>query len=585
MGEQISIYQVIDERGKTLLQQEVAVLEKLKDLIQQIAPQEPALATLEEMLAHIEELFLLVIVGEVKAGKSTFVNTLFGKLICKEGVTPVTDKIHILRYGASEEIEEIEPYVVEHRYPFEPLRNLNVVDTPGTNSLILEHQQITEKFIPRCDLALFITSIDRPFTESERQLLEYIKDAWGKKIVFVLSKIDMKQPAEVEEVLAFIKENCKRLLQFDPLIFPVSCKQAFTSKQNNDQESWRQSRFAEIENYIFQVLSQSERLKLKLSGPLFTGLKIGEKLLAENSKSQQRIELDLDVIDELDKIINYEERMIKKNYLGQVDKIDMVLRDLERWGRDYFEDNVRLANISLILKRRSSSVIANNHKLAPIPKLIEQNMEKALEKLFIATRSLWDQVHEILAKKLKTRLDWESQVEKSKVNDVDSEGIVKEMRQTIRTRLADLDMAGQCQAILQQSYKMLLVGTTGVLLALLLGIALNILTKTALFNGLGILLIFAGIFVLARFIPRQKKRAEQQFMEHLRQLGEDLRGYMQSYYQKEYDAIVKPLRNSIDDKKQRLEQQQQEQEQAKARIEQVKQAILALQGEIDELAE
>ena len=581
MGEEISIYQVIDEHGRSLLQQQVALLQKLQGLIQQIAPQEPALATLEEMLAHIEELFLLVIVGEVKAGKSTFVNTLFGRMICKEGVTPVTDKIHILRYGVSEESKEIEPYVVEDRYPFEPLRNLNVVDTPGTNSLILEHQKLTEKFIPRCDLALFITSIDRPFTESERQLLEYIKDAWGKKIVFVLSKIDMKQPAEVEEVLAFIQENCKRLLQFDPLIFPVSCKQAFAAKVNDAQELWQQSRFGEIENYIFQVLSQNERLQLKLSGPLFASLKIIDNLLAENNKKQQRLELDLDVIDELDKIICYEERMIKKNYLSQIDKIDMVLRDLERWGRDYFEANLRLANIRLFLKRRPTALVADNHKLAPLSRLIEQNLEKALEKLFIATRALWDQVHEILGKKLKSRSDQDSEV--AKINDSDSEKIVKEMRQAIRTRLNDLDMAGQCQAILRQSYKMLLAGAMAVLLSLLLGIVLNILTKTVLFNALGIVLIFAGILVLARFIPQQKKQAERKFMEHLRQLSEDLRDDMQGYYQKEYDAVVAPLRHSIDSKGQRFKQQRQEQEQDRARIEAAKQDFLNLQGEIDKL--
>ena len=44
--------------------------------------------------------------------------------------------------------------------------------------------------MPRADLVLFVTSADRPFTETERAFLETIRD-WGKKIVIVVNKIDI----------------------------------------------------------------------------------------------------------------------------------------------------------------------------------------------------------------------------------------------------------------------------------------------------------------------------------------------------------------------------------------------------------
>jgi hypothetical protein len=62
--------------------------------------------------------------------------------------------------------------------PVEFLRDIAIMDTPGTNSVVRQHQEITEDFIPRADLVLFITSIDRPLTESERQFLSYIQQ-WG----------------------------------------------------------------------------------------------------------------------------------------------------------------------------------------------------------------------------------------------------------------------------------------------------------------------------------------------------------------------------------------------------------------------
>lgn len=51
--------------------------------------------------------------------------------------------------------------------PSELLRKLNIVDTPGTNVIIDRQQRLTEEFVPRSDLVLFIMSADRPFTESE----------------------------------------------------------------------------------------------------------------------------------------------------------------------------------------------------------------------------------------------------------------------------------------------------------------------------------------------------------------------------------------------------------------------------------
>lgn len=74
--------------------------------------------------------------------------------------------------------------------PCELLRRVNIVDTPGTNVILGRQQRLTEEFVPRADLVLFIMSADRPFTDSEVQFLRYIKQ-WGKKIVFVLNKVDI----------------------------------------------------------------------------------------------------------------------------------------------------------------------------------------------------------------------------------------------------------------------------------------------------------------------------------------------------------------------------------------------------------
>ena len=70
------------------------------------------------------------------------------------------------------------------------LQQVRIVDTPGTNVILARQQRLTEEYVPKADMVLFIMSADRPLTESEVQFLTYIK-GWKKKVVFVLNKTDI----------------------------------------------------------------------------------------------------------------------------------------------------------------------------------------------------------------------------------------------------------------------------------------------------------------------------------------------------------------------------------------------------------
>ena len=94
------------------------------------------------------------------------------------------------------------------------------MDTPGTNAIIREHEAITSEFVPRSDLVLFVTSADRPFTETERVFLEQVR-GWGKKVIIVINKIDILEgEPQLEEVRAFVADNARALLGVSPEIFP-----------------------------------------------------------------------------------------------------------------------------------------------------------------------------------------------------------------------------------------------------------------------------------------------------------------------------------------------------------------------------
>src|SRR5688500_4026770 len=177
-----------DEQAQFLREEKDALSEIRLALAELGVPRE-SLATLQEAILQLDELFLLVIVGEFNAGKSALVNALMGEKVLPEGATPTTSRVTLVKWG-----EQIAEQVVDenfsiYTYPLELLKELNIVDTPGTNAVIRYHERLTDEFVPRSDLVLFTTSADHPLTESERQFLERIL-SWGKKVVFALNKAD-----------------------------------------------------------------------------------------------------------------------------------------------------------------------------------------------------------------------------------------------------------------------------------------------------------------------------------------------------------------------------------------------------------
>ena len=57
------------------------------------------LDTLQALLRDISEPLLFVVVGEVKSGKSSLLNALFGDEFARVDVLPATDRVYIFRYG------------------------------------------------------------------------------------------------------------------------------------------------------------------------------------------------------------------------------------------------------------------------------------------------------------------------------------------------------------------------------------------------------------------------------------------------------------------------------------------------------
>ena len=213
---------ILDERREALVDRERVLLEKVIEFLKDFgAPSEDA-ELVRRAHSDLEDLFLLVIVGEFNSGKSAFINALLGAEISEEGVTPTTSRITVLRHSEEPAEKERREGILERGYPNDFLREIAIVDTPGTNAIIRHHEELSRGFVPRSDLVLFVTSAERPLTESERKYLEVIRD-WGKKVVLIVNKADLLQGEEAaEEVRSFVEGGIRSALGLTPPIFLVS---------------------------------------------------------------------------------------------------------------------------------------------------------------------------------------------------------------------------------------------------------------------------------------------------------------------------------------------------------------------------
>ena len=222
---------ILNQNLKVYKTQIDQIVKELHDLTVGIGHNE--LATMvSELRNRITEPFMFVIVGEVKVGKSSFVNALLSsdKEICKVSPAPETDTIQQILYGEKEETIVVNPFLKKIMQPVDILKEIAIVDTPGTNTIVDQHQEITERFIPASDLIVFVFESKNPYRQSAWDFFDYIHADWRKKIIFVLQQKDLMVPADLVVNIQGVKDYAAKKGITYPNVFPVSAKMELEGK-------------------------------------------------------------------------------------------------------------------------------------------------------------------------------------------------------------------------------------------------------------------------------------------------------------------------------------------------------------------
>ena len=239
--------------------------------------------------------------------------------------------------------------MVERDHPDPLLQALTIVDTHGTNAILREHEALTERFVPRADLVLFVTSADRPFSESERAFMERIR-GWGKKIVVVLNKADLLAgPDEVAAQVTFVREGAKRLLGLEPAIFPVSARQALAAKGPGDpaarHATWEASGFGPLETYLRDALDDRERLRLKLLNPLGIAERLTRRYQDAAAARLATLRGDLQLGEHLAAQLEVYRAELQRDFDFRLQAIDNLLHGLNARGVEFFDNTLRLGRV------------------------------------------------------------------------------------------------------------------------------------------------------------------------------------------------------------------------------------------------
>ncbi len=365
---------ILNQRTQALRIQVEEAVKDLHQLIQEIGHKELS-ATVGDLRNRMTEPFMFVIVGEVKAGKSSFVNALLdtGRDICAVAPQPMTDTIQQILYGEEESVTVVNPYLKKIYLPVDILREIAVVDTPGTNSIVAQHQEVTERFIPASDLVIFVFEAKNPYRQSAWDFFDFIHSDWHKKIIFVLQQKDLMSPED-------LAVNEKGLYDFavkkgvaEPLIFPVSAKAELDGH-------FDQSGFSHVRDFIRTHVTGGRGAALKLGNNITTSLGILDRIRQDLDTRSEQLRVDTAFRNDIHQTLDNQE--IKSNNQANI-LIENLLNGYDRITRNVGTELSDGLSFPSMLKRSFLGIFSKQASITDwldeLTKKLETNLNAELK--------------------------------------------------------------------------------------------------------------------------------------------------------------------------------------------------------------
>lgn len=535
---------ILNRKQDELLAENRRLIGELQTALATFDASEEDQGTLQRSARQLDELFLLVVAGEFNAGKSAFINALLGDKVLEEGVTPTTTRVHLIQHGPELTRETLEAALDRVSAPVEILQDINIVDTPGTNAILREHEAITREFIPRSDMVLFVTSADRPFTESERAFLQGIRE-WGKKVVVVLNKIDiLDSPEDVQRILAFIAENARSLLGFTPEIFPVAARPALRAKLTGDAALLASSRFEELERYIADTLDEKERVRLKLMNPLGVASHLADRYLKVTDGRLDLLKDDFATMEDIERQMGLYKEDMRREFRFRLSDVDNLLHEFEKRGIAFFDETMRLARFMDLINKSKMKADFERIVVADTPQLIERKVNEVIDWLVSSDLRQWQAIMDHIGRRRHEHADRiVGRVGGS--FDYDRTRLLDSVGRSAQRSIQSYDKEAEATRM-AESVQVAVAGTALVEVgALGLGAVLTHVAVTAAADFTGI--IAAGTIAVLGFfiIPNRRHDAKKELRERIEELRRQLMDGLTGQFDREIDESVRRIDEAI----------------------------------------
>lgn len=247
---------------------------------------------------------LVTVMGEFSSGKSTFINAFIGEDVAPTGITPTTATINVVKYGRErggrilyrdgrteslawsalfERLRALGPAdvrqvsLVEILLPLDSLQRVSLIDTPGLNSILPEHEEVARGFIARADAVVWLFAAQQAGKATERAALAAVARE-GVRLLGVLNKIDQIDAGEQRAIVKYVTRELGDLVE---AVVPLSARRALES--GGSDPAW-QALLASLEERFFTRAREIKRQMLarRLHGLLARG---GERMASARGEA------------------------------------------------------------------------------------------------------------------------------------------------------------------------------------------------------------------------------------------------------------------------------------------------------------
>ncbi len=516
----------------------------LNSLARELRAPPDAVRTIGELSTNLREPFLFVVVGEVKAGKSSLLNAIFGRELCRVDVLPATDKIYIFKHADEERDVPVSPQLTEcHRaLPF--LKNFNIVDTPGTNTIVAEHETITRQFLPLADLCLCVFSVANPWGATAWQFLQHIHRKWLKKVAFVIQQTDLRSPAELADIVSHMEQTMLQRIGERCQIFAVSAKNASAAKVAGDSAALEASGFAALERYIEGNVTGGDAQTEKLRSVCRSSQVILDDLGGKLRSAAQTLSRDLRKLDEIKAGLAEREEQSLRQIGGMLWTLMQSLERTQNRGEQMLREKLTIGGtLKLILGGGGWQKEFHSDLETRQRESLTRLLGDSLELIGADLKSVWKQLHDLLQR------NFSEQVAPTSLPDIDRQR--KELLTRIELTLLEKSDSGEFARQMERLFSstttwlrvpagMLAAGgiASGVAVALT---KLSLLDVTGTLFGVGAITGTVIAFVRrGRIIAEFRRRMSETRESLMQSIEEHLRHAINLFYQ-ELEQTFQPL--------------------------------------------